>query len=198
MAVSRACYRLYGRLYCADLWVSRSIENVRFNVKISNIKTIRFNIQQCPDRILQGSDGQCGHQCVAPAPAIAARHVYSRIPVDAAAGGLVPLSVLLAHLSVRQSDDPDSITGCAVCRTAFGQLFANTLGCKNFEYNYLHLFYKLGVNFFFSHLQSMGQNSWWGARLLISLVEFQTRNILRLASFSEIILMPVVIVFVFL
>lgn len=47
-------------------------------------------------------------------------------------------------------------------------------------------------------MQSMGQNSWWGARLLISLVEFQTRNILRLASFSEIILMPVVVAFVFL
>lgn len=47
-------------------------------------------------------------------------------------------------------------------------------------------------------LQSMGQNSWWGARLLISIVEFQTRNILRLASFSEILLMPLVISFVFL
>lgn len=27
-----------------------------------------------------------------------------------------------------------------------------------------------------------GQNSWWGARMLISLVEFQSRNILRLLS----------------
>lgn len=47
-------------------------------------------------------------------------------------------------------------------------------------------------------LQTLGQNSWWGARLLISLVEFQTRNILRLAAFSEIFLMPLVIMLVFL
>lgn len=43
----------------------------------------------------------------------------------------------------------------------------------------------------------MGQNSWWGARLLISLVEFQQRNILRLIAFSEIFLMPVAMVTVF-
>lgn len=47
-------------------------------------------------------------------------------------------------------------------------------------------------------LDTLGQNSWWGARLLISLVEFQTRNILRLAAFSEIFLMPLVIMLVFL
>ncbi|XP_063698870.1 Krueppel homolog 2 [Culicoides brevitarsis] len=47
-------------------------------------------------------------------------------------------------------------------------------------------------------LDTLGQNSWWGARLLISLVEFQTRNILRLAAFSEIFLMPLVIILVFL
>lgn len=48
------------------------------------------------------------------------------------------------------------------------------------------------------NFQTLGQNSWWGARLLISLVEFQTRNILRLAAFSEIFLMPLVIILVFL
>lgn len=47
-------------------------------------------------------------------------------------------------------------------------------------------------------LDTLGQNSWWGARLLISLVEFQTRNILRLAAFAEIILMPLVVMMVFL
>lgn len=46
-------------------------------------------------------------------------------------------------------------------------------------------------------LDTLGQNSWWGARLLISLVEFQTRNILRLAAFSEIFIMPVTVLFVF-
>lgn len=47
-------------------------------------------------------------------------------------------------------------------------------------------------------LDTLGQNSWWGARLLISLVEFQTRNILRLAAFAEIFIMPLAIVLVFL
>lgn len=42
-------------------------------------------------------------------------------------------------------------------------------------------------------LDTLGQNSWWGARLLISLVEFQSRNILRLAAFTEIVLMPMTI-----
>ncbi|CAH0769700.1 unnamed protein product [Bemisia tabaci] len=43
-------------------------------------------------------------------------------------------------------------------------------------------------------LDALGQNSWWGARILISLVEFQSRNILRLISFAEIFLMPLCIV----
>lgn len=47
-------------------------------------------------------------------------------------------------------------------------------------------------------LDTLGQNSWWGARLLISLVELQTSNILRLAAFCEIFLMPIAILFVFL
>ncbi|KAG5674268.1 hypothetical protein PVAND_004248 [Polypedilum vanderplanki] len=46
-------------------------------------------------------------------------------------------------------------------------------------------------------LDLLGQNSWWGARLLISLVEFQQRNILRLIAFSEIFLMPVAIISTF-
>lgn len=46
-------------------------------------------------------------------------------------------------------------------------------------------------------LDLLGQNSWWGARLLISLVEFQQRNILRLIAFSEIFLMPIAIVSTF-
>lgn len=46
-------------------------------------------------------------------------------------------------------------------------------------------------------LDALGQNSWWGARLLISMVEFQQRNILRLIAYSEIFLMPMVILLVF-
>ncbi|PSN35929.1 Krueppel 2 [Blattella germanica] len=47
-------------------------------------------------------------------------------------------------------------------------------------------------------LDTLGQNSWWGARLLISLVEFQSRNILRLVAFTEIFLMPYTAVLIFL
>lgn len=47
-------------------------------------------------------------------------------------------------------------------------------------------------------LDTLGQNSWWGARLLISVVEFQTRNILRLAAFCEIFIMPLTVLLVFL
>lgn len=45
-------------------------------------------------------------------------------------------------------------------------------------------------------LDILGQNSWWGARLLISLVEFQSVNILRLIAIFEIILMPYTIILV--
>lgn len=45
-------------------------------------------------------------------------------------------------------------------------------------------------------LDTLGQNAWWGARLLISIVEFQSRNILRLISFTEIVLMPLCVVLV--
>lgn len=47
-------------------------------------------------------------------------------------------------------------------------------------------------------LDTLRQNSLWGLRLFISLVEFQTRNILRLAAFAEIFIMPLVVVLVFL
>ncbi|KAJ8720490.1 hypothetical protein PYW08_005955 [Mythimna loreyi] len=43
-------------------------------------------------------------------------------------------------------------------------------------------------------LDTLGQNSMWVARLLISLVEFQSRNILRAAALAEIILFPLVAV----
>ncbi|XP_018331647.1 Krueppel homolog 2 [Agrilus planipennis] len=42
-------------------------------------------------------------------------------------------------------------------------------------------------------LDTLGHNAWWGARLLISVVEFQSRNILRLISFTEIFLMPLTV-----
>ncbi|GAB6028611.1 Transmembrane protein 33 [Chamberlinius hualienensis] len=46
-------------------------------------------------------------------------------------------------------------------------------------------------------LDQLGQNSWWGARILISLVEFQQKNILRLIAFTEIFLMPLMIFMIF-
>lgn len=46
-------------------------------------------------------------------------------------------------------------------------------------------------------LDIIGQNSWWGARFLISLVEFQAANILKAAAFSEIFLMPLAVVLTF-
>jgi hypothetical protein len=46
-------------------------------------------------------------------------------------------------------------------------------------------------------LDTLGQNSWWGARMLISLVEFQSRNILRMVAFNEIFLMPLSVLMIF-
>jgi len=46
-------------------------------------------------------------------------------------------------------------------------------------------------------LDCLGQTSWWGARMLISLVELQSRNILRMVAFSEIFLMPLMVVLIF-
>jgi len=46
-------------------------------------------------------------------------------------------------------------------------------------------------------LDFLGHNSWWGARLLISLVELQSRNILRLVAFHEIFLLPFTVVMIF-
>jgi len=43
-------------------------------------------------------------------------------------------------------------------------------------------------------LDTLGQNSWWGCRLLISLVEFQSLNILRMVALTEILLMPYTVV----
>ncbi|XP_058808206.1 Krueppel homolog 2 isoform X2 [Phymastichus coffea] len=46
-------------------------------------------------------------------------------------------------------------------------------------------------------LDCLGQNSWWGARLLISLVEFQSQNILRLCAFCEIFVLPLSLILIF-
>ena len=47
-------------------------------------------------------------------------------------------------------------------------------------------------------LDALGQpNDWWGAKFLISIVELQSRNILRMISFSEIFLMPMTVVYLF-
>lgn len=47
-------------------------------------------------------------------------------------------------------------------------------------------------------LDTLGQNSWWGARLLISLVEFQSLNILKAVAFTEIFLMPYTVLLILL
>ncbi|GBP76230.1 Krueppel homolog 2 [Eumeta japonica] len=44
-------------------------------------------------------------------------------------------------------------------------------------------------------LDTLGQNSMWVARLLISLVEFQSRNILRAAALAELALFPLVVLY---
>jgi len=48
-------------------------------------------------------------------------------------------------------------------------------------------------------LDTIGSNNrnWWLGRFLISLVELQSRGILRMAAFSEIFLMPMTIILVF-
>eukprot|EP00090_Calanus_glacialis_P021251 TRINITY_DN3279_c0_g1_i1.p1 TRINITY_DN3279_c0_g1~~TRINITY_DN3279_c0_g1_i1.p1 ORF type:complete len:250 (-),score=83.21 TRINITY_DN3279_c0_g1_i1:157-906(-) len=46
-------------------------------------------------------------------------------------------------------------------------------------------------------LDTLGQNSWWGARMLISLVELQSRNILRMVAFQEIFLLPFCVFMIF-
>lgn len=46
-------------------------------------------------------------------------------------------------------------------------------------------------------LDLIGQNSWWGARFIISIVEFQAANILKATAFCEIFIMPYAVVLVF-
>ncbi|XP_063992147.1 Krueppel homolog 2 [Diachasmimorpha longicaudata] len=46
-------------------------------------------------------------------------------------------------------------------------------------------------------LDTLGQNSVWQVRLLVSIVEFQSRTILRLCALCEIIILPLTIILVF-
>ncbi|KAH8298181.1 hypothetical protein KR018_010557 [Drosophila ironensis] len=46
-------------------------------------------------------------------------------------------------------------------------------------------------------LDLIGQNSWWGARFVISIVEFQAANILKATAFCEIFIMPYALVLTF-
>ncbi|XP_057319779.1 Krueppel homolog 2 [Microplitis mediator] len=46
-------------------------------------------------------------------------------------------------------------------------------------------------------LDTLGQNSCWPARLMISIVEFQSRNILRLCGLLEIMILPLTVILVF-
>jgi len=54
-----------------------------------------------------------------------------------------------------------------------------------------------GASYSLTLLDTLGQNSWWGARLLISFVELQSRNMLRMIAFNEIFLMPMLVLFIF-
>ncbi|KAL2727741.1 Krueppel 2 [Vespula maculifrons] len=53
------------------------------------------------------------------------------------------------------------------------------------------------ASFSLTLLDCLGQNSWWGIRLMISLVEFQSHKILRFCAFSEIIILPYTVFLVF-
>lgn len=66
-------------------------------------------------------------------------------------------------------------------------------------HNKLQSVYKRSCsNCWFFYLEKcLGHNSWWGARFLISLVEFQSRNILRLCALCEIMILPLSIILVF-
>lgn len=46
-------------------------------------------------------------------------------------------------------------------------------------------------------LDCLGQNSWWGMRFMISLIEFQSHKILRFCALSEIIILPFMVLLVF-
>jgi hypothetical protein len=54
-----------------------------------------------------------------------------------------------------------------------------------------------GASYSLTLLDCLGQNSWWGARMLISFVELQSRNMLRMIAFNEIFLMPMLVLFIF-
>jgi len=54
-----------------------------------------------------------------------------------------------------------------------------------------------GASYSLTLLDTLGQNSWWGARMLISFVELQSRNMLRMIAFNEIFLMPMLVLFIF-
>lgn len=53
------------------------------------------------------------------------------------------------------------------------------------------------TNFPRFYLQLFGQNSCWPARLAISVVEFQSTNLLRLISFTEICIAPLCLILMF-
>jgi hypothetical protein len=46
-------------------------------------------------------------------------------------------------------------------------------------------------------LDSLGQSQWWGMRMLVSFVEMQSRNLLRMVAFAEIFILPLVVFFIF-
>ena len=66
--------------------------------------------------------------------------------------------------------------------------------CRNPRYNAPFPKQQSKVNILFS---GSNNRNWWLGRFLISLVELQSRGILRMAAFSEIFLMPMTIILVF-
>lgn len=77
------------------------------------------------------------------------------------------------------------------------------LHASSYSLKLLDVSYDMLVGFFiwltigFPFLQLIGQNSWWGARFIISIVEFQAANILKVTAFCEIFIMPYAIVLTF-
>lgn len=101
---------------------------------------------------------------------------------------------VLDDLLYHSSHTAGAHTRCALLPAACVQLFAEAFGRTLNDVSWLlYMAYIFGFPF----LQLIGQNSWWGARFIISIVEFQAANILKVTAFCEIFIMPYAIVLTF-
>lgn len=159
-----------------------------------------FVLQNCIQLILQSIISKCGYKCITFATANATFNIYTGIFCNAFGWRFLSLLVLFDHIFVRRAIHFDFIAGGFVCYFTRCKLFTHTFGCKlnvalrtlSYSYQNMNIEYCFLILF-----QTLGQNSWWGARLMISIVELQTSNILRFAALSEILLMPFAIISVF-